>query len=248
MSGSPRELLRDSKGVRWASSKDQAVMADAALNHPFFPELPLDDAARAQGSYQFRLAGSDRVAGHSGRRLDIVPKDAFRYGYSLWLETQSALLLQWKLSTSEGKDLARLMFTDFRIGSEVDRSELHSGMTGQRLHQLDSGIPAETGSARGQPGWKAKRLPPGFRLASHRQQKTTDGGFFEHSVYSDGIATVSVYVESADDGASIQRGLSRLGTTHAFTRDAEGYFITVIGDVPAATVKMIAEAVNHSDS
>ena len=67
---------------------------------------------------------------------------------------------------------------------------------------------------------------------------------YEHLVYSDGLAAVSVYVESVDEESGRQPGVSRMGTTHAFSRISDGMLITVVGDVPAITVKTIGNAVS----
>jgi sigma-E factor negative regulatory protein RseB len=240
ISGLPREVVRDSSGVRWISGKDRAALADPAVNRPIFFDLPLSDAAQASDSYDFRLRAGDRIAGHSAQRLDIEPRDHFRYGYSLWLEAQSGLLLQWQVNGGNGDLLARLMFTDLKMGSEVDREELRSA-TG--LEPVPSDLPPEGRAPRRAPAWAPDRLPPGFHLASHRAPDVDPGGWFEHLVYSDGIAAVSVYVESIERRPRVAPGLSRMGTTHAFSRAVNGMFVTVVGDVPEATVKLIGDAV-----
>lgn len=240
ISGVPREVVRDSSGVRWISGKDRAALSDPAVNGPIFFELPLSDAAKASDSYDFNLRGAERIAGHSARKLEIEPRDRFRYGYSLWLEEQSGLLLQWQVNGQDGATLARLMFTDFRIGSEVDRGELR---TASRVELIPSGLPPEGRSPRRPPAWAPGRLPPGFHLASRRAPDADHGGLFEHLVYSDGIAAVSVYVESVERKPRVVPGLRKMGTTHAFSRAVDGMFVTVVGDVPEATVKLIGEAV-----
>jgi sigma-E factor negative regulatory protein RseB len=59
-------------------------------------------------------------------------------------------------------------------------------------------------------------------------------------VYSDGLAAVSVYVEQQGDDAAVKTGVSQLGTNNAYTRQQGDLQITVIGEVPAITVKAIA--------
>ena len=243
VSGAPREVVRDSEGVRWISGDDRTVMANSASNRSFFPELPLGNPSQATDSYRFSLENVQRIAGHTGKRLDIVPKDQFRYGYRLWLETNSGLLLKWELTGNQGETLAKLMFTELKMGSEVDTKELRSSTAVNAAEEVDSQPAAERQSGEGQASWQADKLPPGFRLASHRQQPVQQGSFFEHLVYSDGIAAVSVYIEAADDSPSLEMGLSKLGTTHAFSRREDGEFITVLGDVPAITVQLIGESV-----
>jgi len=247
VSGTPREVVRDARGVRWFSGEDHKILANSATNRSFFPEMPLSDPMQAAESYQFRLANNQRIAGHTAQRIDILPKDQYRYGYSLWLERQSCLLLQWELTGSQGETLAKLMFTDLKMGSEVDKNELRSVSGSDSARVAPSTLFATGHKANAPSNWQPTKLPPGFRLTSHGQQNSQDEPSFEHLVYSDGVATVSVYVEAAQEDPELKLGLGQLGTTHVFTRESKGELITVLGDVPAVTVKLIAESVEPTD-
>jgi sigma-E factor negative regulatory protein RseB len=245
LSGLRREILRDSNGVRWVQGEDLQVMEDSGFGRSFFPEIPLGQSDQASASYRLELGPSQRIAGHSGRKLKVIPKDKFRYGYTLWLEEPSALLLKWELLGSDNRRLAKLMFTDLRLGSEVDLKELKSTSQLKEYKIMESSLPAGKGLSHSKPRWKPSKLPAGFKLTAHRYLGQQDQQVFEHLVYSDGLAAVSVYVESADGNAQEQgTGTSRLGTTHAFSRVADGVRITVVGDVPAITVQSIGNAVS----
>lgn len=243
VSGAPREVLRDSTGVRWVLGDDHSVLQDQGFNRTFFPQLPLDQQGQARRSYALKLGETGRVAGQSVRNLTISPRDKYRYGYSLWLETRSALLLKWELIDSDQKPLAKLVFTDIRLGSEVNRSELQPSSQLKNYRTVESRLPAGRGQVSSGPRWRPSRLPPGFELTDHRYYGPQDNALLEHLVYSDGLAAVSVYIESEQDTATSQAGLSTLGTTHAFSKAGDGVAITVIGEVPAITVKLIAETV-----
>lgn len=243
MSGAPREVLRDSNGVRWVLGDDHSVLADQAFNRSFFPQLPQDLQDQTEQNYTLKVGGSGRIAGQAVRNLSVVPRDDYRYGYSFWLEERSALLLQWELVDSDGKTLARLMFTDFRMGSEVDPTELAPSSQLKRFKTVESSLPVGRGQVTVVPRWQPARLPPGFELTSRRYFGQQDQGIFEHLVYSDGLVAVSVYVESDASEDRQHVGISRMGTTHAFSRLADGVLITVIGDVPETTVRFIGDAV-----
>lgn len=244
ISGLRREILRDSKGVRWVQGEDLQLMEDTDFGRSFFPEIPLGQSDQALASYRLELGPSERIAGHSGRKLQVIPKDDYRYGYKLWLEERSALLLKWELLGSNNQRLARLMFTDLRLGSEVDVKELESTRQLKEYKILQSSLPPGKGIANSEPRWKPSKLPAGFNLTAYRHLGHQDRQVFEHLVYSDGLAAVSVYIESADDTAQEQViGASRLGTTHAYSCVNDGVFITVVGDVPAITVQYIGNAV-----
>ena len=248
VSGPPREVLRDSSGVRWVLADDRSVFEDSGFNRSFFPELPLDLNDQTERSYSLKLGSRARIAGHYARNLKVLPKDKYRYGYSLWLEEHSGLLLKWELIDSKQKPLAILMFTDVQLGSEVDVKELKSTTQLKKFKTVASELPSGRGHSKTTPRWQPDHLPPGFQLTAHRYFGQQDQGIYEHLVYSDGLATISVYIESASPDAKAEAGVNRLGTTHAFSRISNDMLITVVGDVPAITVKFIGNAVKIASS
>jgi sigma-E factor negative regulatory protein RseB len=189
------------------------------------------------------VGGETRVAGQLARNLKVIPRDKYRYGYDLWLEEHSGLLLKWELLGNDRKPIATMMFTDIRLGSEVDSKELQSGSQLKKFKTVESRLPTGRAGANSTPAWQPGSLPPGFKLTSHRTFGEPGQGVYEHLVYSDGLAAVSVYIENIKPDSDIRTGMSRLGTTHAFSRKTGGMLITVIGDVPEVTVKFIGDAV-----
>jgi len=71
-------------------------------------------------------------------------------------------------------------------------------------------------------------------------------GIFEHMVYSDGLAAVSVYIEKKGSEVGVLQGVSQLGTNNAYSRQQGELQITAIGEVPAVTVKTIATSMVRS--
>lgn len=243
VSGPPREVLRDSNGVRWVLGDNRSVFEDTAFDRPFFPKLPFDQHDRTKTSYSLKKGSEARIAGHNARNLIVLPRDEYRYGYSLWLEEHSGLLLKWELIDGDGKALAKLMFTDLRLGSEVDPAELKPSSQLKKFKTVESKLPAGHGLFKTPPRWQPGKLPPGFQLTAHRYSAPDDSTIYEHLVYSDGLAAVSVYVENIPADSTVQTGPRQLGTTHAFSRVSDHMMITVVGEVPATTVKLIGDTV-----
>ena len=244
VSGAQREILRDSNGVRWVKGDDHSVMEDPSFGRSFFPEIPLAPTDESSVSYRFEVGDKERIAGHTGRNVKIIPRDHFRYGYNLWLEEQSALLLKWELLDNKQQGLAKLMFTELNLGSEVDLKELETASQLKEFKTLESSLPSSRSLTNSNPSWQASKLPPGFRLTAHRYLGKQDQEIYEHLVYSDGLAAVSIYVESNRDALEEKdTGISKMGTTHAFSRLSDNVLITVVGDVPAVTVKFIGSSV-----
>lgn len=248
VSGAPRELVRDASGVRWALDDKGSVLEEPALNMSVFPEMPPDLHEQILRSYDLSLGSTQRISGLTARNLKVTPRDSYRYGYSLWLEQDTALPLQWTMLGEGGRTLARLMFTDIRLGPEVDPSELAPSGGKGRYPTIKSSLPAARRASITSLRWQPSRLPSGFKLAAHRLLNSDDDGLYEHLLYSDGLAAVSIYIESgppADNGDS-QGQIMRIGTAHAFTRPVGDATITVVGDVPAKTVEMIGSAMSRT--
>ena len=240
VSGPHREVIRDRKGVRCVLQDAASVVEDEVVASSYFPELPLSIIDGDTSGYRLETGGEARIAGHTARRVTISPEDKFRYGYDFWLEEQTGLLLKWKLFDADHKPLAKLMFTDFAMGSSVDMDELESDSRAEDFVEMKTFSLQNTVVTRSSPRWQPASLPPGFKLTSH-SHKTGAEGVYEHMVYSDGLAAVSVYVEKQGMEAEVKPGISQLGTHNAYTRKQGELQITVIGEVPAITVKTIAK-------
>ena len=240
ISGPHREVIRDRKGVRCVLEDSASVVEDQVVASSYFPELPISIIEGDSSGYRLETGGEARIAGHTARRVSISPEDKFRYGYDFWLEEQTGLLLKWVLFDANHKPLAKLMFTDFAIGSEINLSELESNSQAEDFVEMKTFSPKKTVVTQANPRWQPAKLPPGFQLASYNH-KTGADGVYEHMVYSDGLAAVSVYVEHQEAESGLELGVSQLGTNNAYSRKQGLLQITVIGEVPVVTVKSIAK-------
>lgn len=240
VSGPHREVVRDRKGVRCVLQDSASVVEDQVVSNSYFPELPLAIIDGDNSGYRLKTGEEARIAGQNARRVTISPMDEYRYGYDFWLEEQSGLLLKWVLFDSHHKPLAKLMFTDFSMGSAIDLAEIESDSLGDDFVELKTFSLHKTVVTQSTPRWQPAKLPPGFQLTSHSHKAEAEG-MYEHMVYSDGLAAVSVYVEEQGTGMAIKPGGSQLGTNNAYTHKLKDFQITVIGEVPAITVKSIAK-------
>jgi len=74
-----------------------------------------------------------------------------------------------------------------------------------------------------------------------------------HLVFTDGLASVSVFVESSPISASPGTqgqvsGTTRVGSTSAFSTVVEGHRVTAVGEVPPSTVQFIAKAMKSQQA
>lgn len=243
VSGPEREVVRDAHGVRSLIGEQQLIEGGSDGAGSVFPEFPADALKQARKRYIFEVGRSGRIAGHQGRKISILPKDEYRYGYELWLQEETGLLLRWVLYDDARKVLAKLMFTELIIGGDVNPVELES--LAPQLPAVTAGGTGESGTSADEfvPVSRPRGMPPGFRLAARGQSAAAANS--QHLVYSDGLATVSVYIEPAVKNTEIASGLSRMGTTNAWSHQGSGRRVTAIGEVPAITVRKIGNAFSN---
>lgn len=140
------------------------------------------------------------------------------------------------------------------INTDVELSEDEQARLYQQMllylgsHSVFSDAAGENDGIVRNPEWVVTRLPEGFRAVSHRRHGLTPAGRpVQHSVYSDGRASVSVFVEPLGDAAPFE-GKSSMGAVQAYCVEIEGHLVTVVGEVSKEVVRAIAESVRRTES
>ncbi len=231
LSGAHREVIRDDKMVMCIGTGIEAVGYDADTAGRWNPAGQFANAGKLDG-YRAALGKSGRVADRDCQVVNLEPKDGWRYGYRLWLDQETGLPLRIALIGEQGRPLEQMAFASLKIGSKPDAADLRpSTQQGlRRVQTLDSGKQSD-------PGWRVNAPPPGFTLRSSRRL-----GESVQLLYSDGLASVSVYIEPV---AGAQRGQSTLrrGAVNMRSFRQDGRRVVAIGKVPAMTVDYFARNV-----
>jgi sigma-E factor negative regulatory protein RseB len=247
LTGSAREVLRDDKAVTCIKADNKSVMIGKSRPRQPFPVLPRD-LGKAPHYYNIEDIGDDRMTGYNARVIAITPKDEFRYGYRFWIEQNTRMLLKYELSNPDGVPIEQVMFTRLGIGADIPQSALQPELTGDGYtwHRQED-VRDSRAAASGKPGWQVGQLPEGFTLTDFQQKRMREGGeATEHMVFSDGLATVSVYVEKRMQQDDSLNGLSSMGAMNAYGLLVDGYQVMVVGEVPPATVRMIAHSLERA--
>jgi sigma-E factor negative regulatory protein RseB len=204
--------------------------------------------------YEIDMVGSDRVAERETVMLAIRPVDVHRYGYRLWLDRLTALPLKFELVDDEGQGMEQGMFTEINYQESISAKDVEPTIATddfewQRSSVVSSGAGAKDNSQFSgesmRTRWEVAKLPPGFELTfSHSQLAEGAKSPMEQLVYSDGLATISVFIEPDVDEADAVEGMSQIAATNAFTTFRDGYLITAMGGVPLDTARMVALSVS----
>ena len=246
LTGSPREVLRDDRAVTCIMPDNKSVMIGKSRPRQPFPVVPKDLDALSP-YYNLEDAGEDRMTGYVTRVIKVKPKDALRYGYRFWIDTDTRMLIKFDLTGVKGRAIEQVMFTSLSIGDSIPATALKPSLTGDGYTWYRQENPGRKPQKHtGDPGWTVDDLPVGFRMTNFQYKRMRqDGESAEHMVFSDGLATVSVYVEKLPEGKTPVTGLSSMGAMNAYRAQVDGYQVTVVGEVPRATVQMIARSVSR---
>ncbi len=239
LNGPRTELIRDGLNLTCIQADGSAIVYASSSGRGLLPLVPNAASGGVGDNYVMSIIGSDRVAGYLADIVDIVARDRYRYGYRLWIDQGSRLLLRSIVTDGERRPIEQVMFVSLDIGTPPSLTNLAPA----NLDMLTTTTaPLADVLVRGTPYWRVETPPPGYRFVSARRPRQGAAGA-EHLVYTDGLATVSVYVEPRGDSASAIDTMATRGTLNVFTRFDGDWRITVLGDVPAATVGAIGQSV-----
>ena len=191
--------------------------------------------------YNVLVDGDGRVAGRVTTRMRVAPLDNHRYGYRLWVDRDSSLLLKSEMVDTSGLAVERVEFVSLDLEPGLKRSDFQlPRVIAER--SLETVAAARSERVHVDAGW----LPSGFeaadrdrRVAGMRQPVTAQS-------YTDGLATFTLFVESVASD-QVEEGISRVGPTVAISRvqnlGERIYLMTLVGEIPQPTAERIMEAV-----
>ncbi|MGU9957221.1 MAG: MucB/RseB C-terminal domain-containing protein [Arenicellales bacterium WSBS_2016_MAG_OTU3] len=253
LNGAAREIIRDKESV-WCYLPDQKIGVHeyrqvAENSFPSILPRNLEDLTRY---YDIALGKRERIANRIAQQIDVHPKDALRYGYDLWADVESGLLLRADLVSLQNETIEQYMFANVEIGGIVSEAALKPITMKSDLSWFSDEVKipsSPTAEAAGELAWRVDKVPPGFMLSRHiRRMSPMHKTWVEHFVFTDGLAAVSVFVrDKSDKNAQPLAGMQRMGAVHAFGRMQDDHQITVVGEVPGETVSIIGNAVTAAN-
>ncbi len=201
--------------------------------------------------YIVKSLGTERIAGLDADLVQLNPRDSLRYGYRIWTERKSALVLKLQTLDASGAILEQAAFSELQLDAPVKVDKLKSMMKpegGWRVEQVD--VIKTTASAE---GWDLKTSVPGFRSVSCHKRGSAQAGLASTEgatgtiqwVFTDGLATVSLFLEAFDKARHTQEGFASAGATHSLFRRMNEYFLTAVGEVPPQTLRNFATALER---
>ncbi|MFU8815028.1 MAG: MucB/RseB C-terminal domain-containing protein [Pseudomonadales bacterium] len=250
LNGAPRQIVRHGDEVACI-----VMPGDALLE--LEQSIPSGPFARAfvrsydgiSEYYGLSFFGEDRVADRAAVRLAVSPRDDNRYGYRLWLDKESRLLLRSELIDGDGERLEIFQFNQIKFGADVDPAVLEpEDQHGSLVSHLTLATKQQQPVSQQDVAWEIRWLPDGFRMAAADIRRAPNSmKAINTMMFSDGLAAFSVFIEDLPDSGAAAM-VSRTGATVAVTHTIEGdngeaYLVTLVGEIPTPTAQRIAQSV-----
>ncbi|MCW8333678.1 sigma-E factor regulatory protein RseB [Vibrio paucivorans] len=237
LSGPVREVIRRGSEISYIEpGTDPFTIESGQMVAPTIPLLN-SDVGELSEFYDFIQVGRAREAGAACQVLRVVPKDGLRYSYVLWVDEKTKLPLRTDLVDRDGEVLEQYRTISYSINDQI--ANILDGLNEVQLPEV---LSLPKGNVK-QTDWSVGWIPNGFEAKDlNRYRMANTDRMVESQVYSDGLFSFSVYVSDSDNN-SLRGQLVRQGrrTLHSFVQgDAE---VSVIGDIPPATAKRIAQSV-----
>ncbi len=246
LDGQPREIVRSGGEVKCYLPGSMTLKVDKQSGHGAFPSMLPTNLQEIREHYEVSTGAVERVAGYECQSILLRPKDSMRYGHKLWADVASGMLLKSQTFNERNEPVEEFAFTQIAIGGKIDPGLLKSKYSGSKSREWRVENSHAVATNLTASGWTIKPQLPGFDKVT--EMKRTLGGAIDvaHVVYSDGLAAVSVFIEPVTAKTSMpQPGLSRQGAINIYSRQLADHLVTVVGEVPAESVKTLAEAVEY---
>ena len=248
LDGPGREFIRQGNELTCYFPDTRTVLVERrAPDGALLGAIPSIDEGDAL-VYEIRGGERERLLGRTTRVVALHPRDEYRYGYRLWIDEQTSMPLKTQLCDRSGQVIEQIVFSNIDLPERIPDSmfkpqvdaSTYRWLRAERAVVASNATPAL---------WEAMGLPPGFRMATRSAQAMPGSSEpVAHLVYTDGIASVSVFVEPRKPNSAGAEGPARVGSSSAYSTVVDGHQVTAVGEVPPSTVELIAKQVKASKS
>jgi sigma-E factor negative regulatory protein RseB len=249
LTGAPRSTFRRNDHVLTFLPASRMAISEKRAFLGIFPDLlNRADASIAQ-FYQLKALGHDHVAGFLTDVIQLVPRDRWRFGYRIWTEQASGLVVKLQTLDALQSVLEQAAFSELQLTQPISWARLGAMMDNTDGYSVkESELIATVADKE---GWQLKTQLPGFKsMSCHRRR---EGDLIASRaalqwVFSDGLASVSLFIEAFDaarHGKPQRHDQFAMGATHMQTRRLGDWWLTVVGEVPQQTLQMFAQSLER---
>ncbi len=250
LDGRQQRIARHNDSVLTLWPQSKTAVAEKRETPAGWSTTPQALDPQALEQYDLKREANARVAGRDAAVLFLEPRDALRYAQRLWADLASGLMLRADVLGEPTQGVRALMestaFSQVDVGVRPQPDLVLQLM--KRLDGLQVLRPQQKRTSLEAEGWALSRPVPGFKLSGcvvRGMETAGDGEPVMQALFSDGLTHVSVFVEpykAQRHKAEIQ---AQQGATTTLMQRRDDYWVTAVGDVPLATLKKFAAALER---
>ena len=242
LNGPRRDILRQGDIVSYIEPEQEPYSIISNHVQSPIPTIFRGDFSELEDNYRFISVGRSRVLGRVAQLVRIVAKDKYRFSYWLWLDQETGLLLKMAILTRQGLLLEQIQFTHIEVSEQLSESLVQFQST-----ELPEIIKLNNQQKNRVLAWKVDWLPQGFAVIKSNQHNLNshnqgENKAVEFMLFSDGLVEISVYVNLSQENFRAPEYASD-GATMVFNHIVQGIEVGIVGDIPLATAKKIAESI-----
>jgi sigma-E factor negative regulatory protein RseB len=237
----PREVYSEGNNIVIIQPKKQKIMIEKRRGQNLFPAMFPTNMDGIKNNYDARLAGIDYVAGRQAQIVDLLPNDAFRYSYKIWTDIEFGLLVKMMLLDANKVALEKIYFNQLSMLSSTNLNWAQPKIDISKSYEMKDSteVTASTDD------WIIAQLPAGYRKINHIKRVSADQKtVVNQMIFSDGIASVSIFIEPLTKGKRPKKGHMEMGSTNICANVIDGHQVIVVGEVPVKTVQQISRAIS----
>lgn len=237
LNGEAREVIRkdDTLMCIIPNAKKVTVESKKQSQLPFLIPHDLDNV---KSYYDVVYQGDERVADMDSYVIQLMPKDSYRYGHRLWIDKKHNMLLKSDVLGEQGVPVEQMMFTQLDVVESLPAHAFTPNKKASAYNRVNIVNKNAQTPSQQMLHWRLNKAPMGFAVVSHnRMESGATGRMVEHLFLSDGMASVSVFIEPKSGEAF--EGASRMGALNAFGEIKSGHKVVTVGAVPPVTVRLI---------
>jgi sigma-E factor negative regulatory protein RseB len=251
LDGKPREYIRNNEEIVCYVPEIKTLLVEKRVTQDAFPAILAATPSEVAEHYDIKKGETGRVAGFDCQAIVLEPKDDLRYGYKLWAEKSTGLLLRAQTLNERSEVVEQIAFTQVAIGN-VDRAQIKPSYPSTRGWRVENAVMTQAPLS----GWSVKAVPAGFKKIREMKRMISDTPATAEPgaavvpptqrevaqiVFSDGLAAISVFIEPVSQSRT--EGSMQQGAMNITGKRQGDFWLTIVGEVPAAAIKQVANSI-----
>lgn len=254
LDGKPREYIRNNEEIVYYVPETKTLLIEKRVTQDVFPSILAANPTDLANFYSIKKGEIGRVAGFECLAVALEPKDNLRYGYKLWAEKSTGLLLRAQTFNDRRELVEQIAFTHVAIGN-IDRDKVKPSYANTRGWRVENTVMNQINLS----NWTVGSLPGGFKKIRELKRVLSDAGSPESSpdgtrsavqprqrevsqiVFSDGLAAISVFIEPGSESRT--EGSMQQGAMNVVGKRYGDFWLTIVGEVPSAAIKQVANSI-----